>query len=82
VLLLLQIAECVIWRYEMDRGYHAVTRGFFLNELIRRTDPKHRSIGQFIKEEVIIPISGSLPFISLLFGGTHTRVIDRYSIGH
>lgn len=38
-------------------GYHAVTLGLYLNELIRRADPQHRSIGQFFHEEVARPLS-------------------------
>ena len=34
------------------RGYHYVTRGFVLNEIMRRVDPKGRTIGQFIREEL------------------------------
>jgi CubicO group peptidase (beta-lactamase class C family) len=37
-------------------GYHAVTLGFYENELVRRTDPKHRSIGRFFAEEVAAPL--------------------------
>ncbi|RIB03586.1 beta-lactamase/transpeptidase-like protein [Gigaspora rosea] len=28
------------------RAYHAATRGWYLNEIVRRVDPKHRTIGQ------------------------------------
>jgi len=33
------------------RGYHYVTRGFILNEVLRRVDPKGRTLGEFIREE-------------------------------
>ena len=32
--------------------YHAITRGLILNELIRRIDPKKRTMGEIIKEEL------------------------------
>ncbi len=32
-------------------GYHALTIGWLTDQLIRRTDPKHRGIGQFFREE-------------------------------
>lgn len=32
--------------------YHAYTRGLILNELVRRVDPQHRTIGEFIASEV------------------------------
>jgi len=35
-----------------DREYHAVTRGWIVNELFRRIDPKGRTIGEFISEDV------------------------------
>ncbi len=35
-----------------DREYHAVTRGWIVNELFRRVDPKGRTIGEFISEDV------------------------------
>ncbi|CAG8698334.1 17052_t:CDS:1 [Dentiscutata erythropus] len=34
------------------RAYHAVTLGWYLNEIVRRVDPKHRTIGQIITEEI------------------------------
>eukprot|EP00842_Homolaphlyctis_polyrhiza_P006406 jgi/Hompol1/6767/HPOL_002371-RA len=33
------------------QGYHAVTRGWYLNEIVRRVDPQHRTIGQIIRQE-------------------------------
>ena len=33
-------------------GYHAYIIGFLFAELVRRCDPQHRTIGQFLKEEV------------------------------
>ena len=33
-----------------------MTLGFYENELVRRTDPKHRSIGRFFAEEVAAPL--------------------------
>eukprot|EP00511_Aplanochytrium_stocchinoi_P006854 CAMPEP_0204826480 /NCGR_PEP_ID=MMETSP1346-20131115/4159_1 /ASSEMBLY_ACC=CAM_ASM_000771 /TAXON_ID=215587 /ORGANISM="Aplanochytrium stocchinoi, Strain GSBS06" /LENGTH=463 /DNA_ID=CAMNT_0051954525 /DNA_START=110 /DNA_END=1501 /DNA_ORIENTATION=+ len=40
---------------EKSRLYHGLTRGFILNEIVRRTDPKCRSVGQIIKEELAEP---------------------------
>jgi len=34
------------------RSYHAVTRGFIINEIVRRVDPKKRTIGEFVREEI------------------------------
>ena len=38
------------------REYHAITRGFVLQEVFRRIEPKQRSIGQFLREEVFQPL--------------------------
>ena len=32
-----------------DREYHAVTRGHILNEILRRVDPQHRTLGEFLR---------------------------------
>ena len=34
------------------RRYHGLTRGFVINELVRRVDPGHRSVGQICAEEL------------------------------
>ncbi|HET8579625.1 MAG TPA: serine hydrolase domain-containing protein [Nitrospiraceae bacterium] len=44
------------WEPGTRSGYHAVTLGFYENELVRRTDPQHRSIGRFFAEEVAVPL--------------------------
>ena len=36
--------------------YHAVTLGYYENELLRRVDPKHRSIGQYFRDEIAAPL--------------------------
>ncbi|CAG8451629.1 7481_t:CDS:2 [Cetraspora pellucida] len=36
-----------------NRAYHAATRGWYLNEVVRRVDPKHRTIGKIISEEIL-----------------------------
>ena len=38
------------------RHYHACTRGWILSGIIRRVDEKHRSLGQFMREEICIPL--------------------------
>ncbi|KAF9951506.1 hypothetical protein BGZ65_005906 [Modicella reniformis] len=35
------------------RAYQAVNRGWYLNEIVRRVDPKSRTIGQIAKEELM-----------------------------
>ncbi len=36
--------------------YHALTLGFYESELLRRVDPKHRSIGQYFQDELAAPL--------------------------
>ena len=37
---------------ETRRAYHALTRGWVLNEVVRRVDPEHRTIGEIIQAEI------------------------------
>ena len=36
--------------------YLSMTFGWIIGELVRRTDPTHRSLGQFIREEIAAPL--------------------------
>lgn len=38
------------------REYHAITRGWILNELFRRVDPEGRTIGEFLREDISGPL--------------------------
>ncbi|KND01753.1 uncharacterized protein SPPG_03546 [Spizellomyces punctatus DAOM BR117] len=38
-------------------GYHATTRGWYINELVRRADPLHRSLGTYIRQELATPLN-------------------------
>jgi CubicO group peptidase (beta-lactamase class C family) len=38
------------------REYHAVTRGWIVNELFRRVDPAGRTIGEFLREDISAPL--------------------------
>jgi CubicO group peptidase (beta-lactamase class C family) len=37
-------------------AYHALTLGFYQSELLRRVDPKGRSLGQYFREEMANPL--------------------------
>ncbi|KAK6735164.1 hypothetical protein RB195_018384 [Necator americanus] len=39
------------WPPGTETGYHAITYGWLVDQIIRRTDPKHRSIGAYFREE-------------------------------
>jgi CubicO group peptidase (beta-lactamase class C family) len=36
--------------------YLSMTFGWIIGELVRRTDPKHRSLGAFVREELAVPL--------------------------
>ena len=52
------------WEPGTRQGYHAITLGFYEGELIRRVDPKHRTLGQFFQYEIATPLGLDL-FIRL-----------------
>lgn len=45
-----------VWEPGTRQAYHAITLGYYENELLRRVDPHHRSLGQFFHEEVAVPL--------------------------
>jgi CubicO group peptidase (beta-lactamase class C family) len=52
------------WPPGTRHGYHAMTIGLYMQELIRRTDPAHRTLGRFLHEEIASPLGLDL-FIGL-----------------
>lgn len=38
------------------QAYHAISRGLYASELLRRVDPKHRTMGQFLRDELATPL--------------------------
>jgi len=42
------------------REYHAITRGWILNEVFRRVDPARRTMGEFYDEEVRRPLEADV----------------------
>lgn len=44
------------WKPGTRQAYHAITLGYFENELLRRVDPGRRSLGQFFQEEIATPL--------------------------
>jgi CubicO group peptidase (beta-lactamase class C family) len=45
------------WEPGTRQAYHAISLGFYEGELLRRIDPKHRSLGQFSQDEIAVPLS-------------------------
>lgn len=44
------------WPPGTTRAYHAYPFGWIMGEIVRRTDPKRRSVAQFIREEICQPL--------------------------
>jgi CubicO group peptidase (beta-lactamase class C family) len=44
------------WPPGTRHGYHTMTIGLYMQELIRRADPSHRSLGRFFHEEIARPL--------------------------
>lgn len=44
------------WEPGERQAYHAITLGFYESELLRRVDPKRRSLGRFFAEEIAAPL--------------------------
>jgi len=44
------------WEPGTRQAYHALTLGFHEGELMRRVDPRHRSLGQFFQDEIASPL--------------------------
>lgn len=55
-----QIIEGHALRYPKGEGrrreYHAVTRGWVANEVFRRVDPAGRTMGEFLREDISVPL--------------------------
>jgi CubicO group peptidase (beta-lactamase class C family) len=44
------------WELRTRPGYHAMTIGLYMQELIRHVDPEHRTLGRFFDEEIARPL--------------------------
>jgi len=40
------------WTPGTESGYHAITFGWLIDQLVRRVDPKGRSLAQFVRDEI------------------------------
>jgi CubicO group peptidase (beta-lactamase class C family) len=54
-------------------AYHALTLGFYEGELMRRVDPRHRSLGQVFHDEIALPL-GEDVYIRLPEGIPNARL--------
>lgn len=48
------------WPIGSTHGYHALTYGWLAGELVRRVDPKGRTFGRFVAEEIVDPLGAEL----------------------
>ena len=72
-----------LWRPGTKHGYHAITLGLYQNELARRVDPEHRTIGAILAADLAKPL-GLRTYIGLPETIEMTRVavlgrLDRVS---
>src|SRR5688572_7653135 len=44
------------WEPGTRQAYHAITLGYYEAELLRRIDPRHRSLGRFFQDEIATPL--------------------------
>jgi CubicO group peptidase (beta-lactamase class C family) len=44
------------WEPGTRLAYHAITLGLYQSELLRRIDPRHRTLGQFFHDEIASPL--------------------------
>ncbi len=44
------------WEPGTRQAYHAITLGYYESELLRRIDPRRRSLGQFFQDEIATPL--------------------------
>jgi CubicO group peptidase (beta-lactamase class C family) len=44
------------WPPGTRHGYHTMTIGLYMQELIRRVDPGHRTLGRFFHDEIAVPL--------------------------
>ena len=45
------------WPPGTRHGYHAMTLGLYMQELIRRVDPGRRTLGRFFHDEIAVPLN-------------------------
>ena len=41
------------------REYHALSRGFILQEIFRRVEPNRKTVGQYLSEKVFKPLGNN-----------------------
>lgn len=49
-------AQKPVWKPGTRHGYHAITLGLYQGELLRRVDPRHRTLGRIFAEDIAKPL--------------------------
>ena len=71
------------WPIGSTHGYHALTYGWLAGELVRRVDPSRRTLGEFVRDEIVDPLEAELWIglpekfesrVSPMIGGLNTGV--------
>ena len=44
------------WVPGTRHGYHTITIGLYMQQLLRRVDPAHRTLGRFFHDEIAVPL--------------------------
>ncbi|MDO3660564.1 serine hydrolase domain-containing protein [Bacillus sp. C28GYM-DRY-1] len=69
------------WDVGKIHGYHAWTIGTLIGELIKRTDPKHRTLKDFFQEEIAEPLNAEF-YIGLPASISEKRITTIEGINH
>jgi CubicO group peptidase (beta-lactamase class C family) len=48
-----------LWQPGTRCGYHAYTFGWIIGEIVRRTDPRGRPFGSFVRDELCLPLGAA-----------------------
>ena len=49
-------------KYKTTREYHGVVRGYILNEIFRRIEPYGRTMGEYLRDEIAVPMGIDIHF--------------------
>ena len=50
-----------------QHGYHLLTFGLYINEIIMRVDPQHRTLDQFFLEEIGEPLGNYIKVLQISY---------------
>lgn len=64
-----------LWSPGTRQGYHPITAGLYLGELIRRVDPQRRSLGRVFAEDFATPLG-----LDFCIGLPEDRPLDRIAV--